>query len=200
MKKSIWSIDEKLVNLMDRMEEDENNGKDTIGIDFQGEMEKLLGQLEDSAGGVVDYIFKLQGDIAGIDAKAAAIAVCKKSKQNKIKKLENSLRFIMDKQGLMEIDTGENVIKLQKNPPSVDVTQESAIPKKYFKCSSMKMRIYDTYDMYSMDKEKNEGIIVDNVAWTFNEKLDKKAVKDDIKAGVEVDGAILASTYIVKIK
>ena len=56
----------------------------------------------------------------------------KTSNQNGVKRLKESLQEVMEQTGKEKFKTALNSYSIANNPPSLDVTDESLIPKQYY--------------------------------------------------------------------
>jgi len=102
-----------------------------------------------------------------LDAAAKAIKEAEQQMARRRKAIENRARWIrdylktnMEAAGITRIDSPWFSLAIQKNPPSVDVLDESALP----------------------DDFKTEVVTV---------KIDKAAIKEALKDGEDVPGAVL---------
>jgi hypothetical protein len=127
-------------------------------------IEGLQGTFEDKAVQVAKFILSMQAN--GDAVKEAAKAMGERA--SRIEKRADSLKayllFYLQATQTKKIETSEIVLRVQKNPPSVIITDEAAIP-----------------DKYKVEPEPPP------------KKIDKKSIKAAIDLGIRVDGAYVES-------
>lgn len=203
-KTSLRALSMELVNLMDRAEEaaieDAERADGVESFDLGAAMDDLMERMEGKMNNLIDYIFHLSGDISAIDAKIKHLQAVKKTKTNRIAKLEGYLKRVMDMQGVVELDTGEHLLKLKKNPAALEIKDATKIPKEYYVCSI----ITKTSNLSYEEVEKWKAITAENpkegVEHIFNQDIDNAMVKDALKAGKDVPGAELVNAIRLEIK
>lgn len=67
----------------------------------------------------------------GYAAEIKRLQGLKKAADNAIESLKNNIHFALETAGATELTTGIGKWKIAKNPPSVEVTDESSIPEEY---------------------------------------------------------------------
>ena len=105
-------------------QEDEQILKDTL--------ESINDAIEDKADGYVAVIRTLESDNKTIDEEIKRLRQRKTSNQNGVKRLKESLQEVMEKTGKVKFKTALNSYSIANNPPSIEVTNESLIPKSYW--------------------------------------------------------------------
>ena len=105
-------------------QEDEQILKDTLA--------SINDAIEDKADGYVAVIKTLEGDNKAIDEEIKRLRQRKTSNQNGVKRLKESLQEVMEQTGKEKFKTALNSYSIANNPPSVDITDESLIPKQYY--------------------------------------------------------------------
>ena len=105
-------------------QEDEQVLKDTLA--------SINDAIEDKADGYVAVIKTLEGDNKAIDEEIKRLRQRKTSNQNGVKRLKESLQEVMEQTGKEKFKTALNSYSIANNPPSVDITDESLIPKQYY--------------------------------------------------------------------
>ena len=88
--------------------------------------------IEDKADGYVAVIKTLEGDNKAIDEEIKRLRQRKTSNQNGVKRLKESLQEVMEQTGKEKFKTALNSYSIANNPPSLDITDESLIPKQYY--------------------------------------------------------------------
>ena len=105
-------------------QEDEQILKDTLA--------SINDAIEDKADGYVAVIKTLEGDNKAIDEEIKRLRQRKTSNQNGVKRLKESLQAVMEQTGKEKFKTALNTYSIANNPPSLDITDESLIPKQYY--------------------------------------------------------------------
>lgn len=105
-------------------QEDEQILKDTLA--------SINDAIEDKADGYVAVIKTLEGDNKAIDEEIKRLRQRKTSNQNGVKRLKESLQEVMEQTGKEKFKTALNTYSIANNPPSIEVINESLIPKSYW--------------------------------------------------------------------
>lgn len=95
-------------------------------------LESLNDAIEDKAVGYAKVIRNLEAQANAIKDEEKRLAERRKSLENNIKRLKESLQEAMISSDMKRIKTELFSFNIQKNPPSVFVRSEHAIPKNYF--------------------------------------------------------------------
>ena len=118
------STDYKQVYDLIAEQEDEQILKDTLA--------SINDAIEDKADGYVAVIKTLEGDNKAIDEEIKRLRQRKTSNQNGVKRLKECLQEVMEQTGKEKFKTALNSYSIANNPPSLDITDESLIPKQYY--------------------------------------------------------------------
>lgn len=89
-------------------------------------------EIELKAENIVKVIKSLEVDISGYKEEEKRMADRRKSLENRVTGLKDYLDSAMKATGKERIKGKVFTISYQKNPPSVDIKDEKAIPKEYF--------------------------------------------------------------------
>ena len=138
---------------------------------FADTLEGLSGELEIKAMNVAMFIRNLEASADAIKAAEKQMADRRKSIESKATRLREYLLDNMIRTNITKIDCPHFVLSVRKNPPAVDVFNQEMIPDDYFD-------------------------IPEPPAPTLN----KNRLKDDLKAGIEIDGARLTAGQSLSIK
>ena len=162
---TLYNITNKFAELMDKAQEGELTEQEYNQLGTE-----LALELQNKSAGIIGYIQNEEALIDAIDNQIERLQDLKKSKQNKLDKFKEYTKNNMNKLEISKIETKLGILSVNKNPISVEITDEDRIPEKYKK-------------------------IIQTI------KIDKVAIKKDIEAGNDIDGAQLSSgnTYL-KIK
>lgn len=130
-------------------------------IDEQAFMDTLAGiegALEDKADNYAKVIRSLEADAAACDAEAKRLRNKKQTIENNIKRMKSALQFAMQTTGKTKFKTTLFSFGIRKNPPSVVIDAAN---------------VRDFPEQYVIESEP---------------VLDKKALKDALKAGEDMTG------------
>jgi len=95
-------------------------------------LESINDALEEKADGYVAVIRSLESDNEAISAEILRLQQRKTSNANSIKRLKESLKEAMMTTGKTKFKTQLNSYSIRNNAPSVDISDETIIPKKFF--------------------------------------------------------------------
>jgi hypothetical protein len=116
-------------------------------------------------------IRQITADTAGVTAEIERLTKLKKSMEGNVQRLKNNLQFAMEATGKTKFKTGLFSFGIQKNPPSV-----------------------------VMDEQYLENI-PEKYLVQQDPVIDKKKIKEDLKAGVDLEGiAHLEQTESLRIR
>jgi hypothetical protein len=132
-------------------------------------LEAIEAEWENKADGYAQMFTLLDAQEAAIEKEEKRLAALKRTVRNKRTRLKDGLFEAMIKTGKRKFETALHKFRIQKNAKSVKVTDEAAL-----------------------EAAKDY--------WTPQpDKLDRKAVLEDLKAGKEVPGAELQQTESLRI-
>lgn len=131
-------------------------------------LESLNDAIEEKAVGYAKVIKNIEGQVLAIKEEEKRLAERRRSLESNIKRLKENLELSMLDTGKKKIKTNLFTFNIQKNPPSVKILDEEAIPSDY------------------LVKQKP--------------KIDKKAIINDLKNGVEVEGVEIKQGESLRIR
>jgi flagellar biosynthesis protein FliP len=138
---------------------------------FKDTLEGLSGELEVKATNVAMFIKNLEASADAIKTAEKQMADRRKSIEAKTDRLRQYLLENMQRTSINKIESPYFVLSVRNNPPAVDVINLAMIPSQYFD-------------------------IPEPIALTLN----KNRLKEDLKAGIEVEGARLTAGQSLSIK
>jgi hypothetical protein len=130
----------------------------------------IEGAIEVKAGNIANLIKSLEAEAEVIKTEEKRLAQRRKSRENAADYVKQYLKVSMEQMGMDKIKTPTRTISIQNNPPSLLITDKDIIPQKYL------------------------TLIPEH----FEVRND--AVKDDLKAGVDVPGAELKTGRGLRIR
>lgn len=96
-------------------------------------LDSINDTIESKADNYVAVIRKLEGDNDIIDKEIKRLQERKKSNANGISKLRDNLQYTMELSGKTVFKTATNSYGIQYNAPSVELYDETLLPKFYYK-------------------------------------------------------------------
>jgi len=138
---------------------------------FADTLEGLSGELEIKATNVAMFIRNLEASADAIKVAEKAMADRRKLIESKANRLKEYLLENMVRTGITKIESPHFVLSVRKNPPAVDVFNQDMIPDEYF-----------------------------DIPEPPAPSLNKNRLKEDLKAGVVIDGARLTAGQSLLIK
>ena len=135
-------------------------------------LQGLEGAIEEKADNIACIIKQLNAEINAIKAEEQALSQRRKTKENESDRLKAYLQKELEVAGMKKIETARNRISFRKSV-QVDVQDEN---------SFMKSPESENYLIYSAPK------------------IDKTAIKEAIKAGIQVPGCQLVERQNLQIK
>ncbi|MCK9576701.1 MAG: siphovirus Gp157 family protein [Clostridia bacterium] len=139
-------------------------------------LESLDGEFEDKADNIACYIKSLLSDAQAIKAESDALLERAKVKKAKADRLTDYLYQAFKVRGKDKLETKRNLLKIRKNPPAVQIDDES------------------TFISWAHDWEETNFLI------PREPTINKTAVKNALKAGEEIPHAKLVSGEKLTIK
>lgn len=95
-------------------------------------LNELVISFEKKAGGIVSFNESMQTFIDYCKSEEKRIAAKRKAVENRGKSLMTYLKTCMESSGMMEMEVGTKTLKIQSNPPSVVIDDESLLDAKFF--------------------------------------------------------------------
>lgn len=123
---SLYNITNKFTELMSKAEEGELTEEEynTLG-------EELAIELQNKSGNIIGYSQNEEALIEAIDIQIKRLQELKKTKKNNLDKFYQYVKENMNRLRLTKIETELGTISIVKNPISVEIEDEEAIPEKY---------------------------------------------------------------------
>lgn len=132
-------------------------------------LESINDAIEVKAEGIGKMLRMLDADIEALKAEEKRLADRRKTIENKQKQIKDYVRYQLEVAGLTEIKSPLITVKVQNNPPAVEIVDRDAIPRQFIKT-------------------------------TIVEDVDKNAIKEALKNGEEVPGAVLLQGKSLRIR
>ncbi len=123
-------------------------------------LESTEGQLQEKAVNVAKFMQNLDATAKAIKEAEQQMARRRKAIENRARWIKDYLKTNMEAAGITKIESPWFSLAIQKNPPSVEVLDEQALPEDY----------------------KTEVVTL---------KIGKAAIKEAVKEGEDVPGAVL---------
>lgn len=137
-------------------------------------LEAMQGDLQEKGSNVAMYARNLESAAAQIKQAEEAMAARRKALEKRAERMRDYLLTQMQRTGISKIESPFFTIAVRKNPPSMVIDAGAVIPPEYYR---------DPPPPPPPEKV-----------------LDKAALKEDLKAGVIIDGCRLESGFRLEIK
>ena len=102
-----------------------------VSVEMGAELDRLLPVIHDKAGNIGRWIRNLDGSTLALDVEIKRLKHKMQMAENLQERLKLYLKESMERAGMTKIDAGVVTLSIQKNPPSVDIPDESFIPAAY---------------------------------------------------------------------
>ena len=99
--------------------------------DLSGILESVEGAIEEKLEGYAMVIRNIESDVEGLKGEEKRLADRRKTMENGIKRMKESMHYAMSSIGEKKIQGEKFTFTVQKNPPALKVLDESLIPKVY---------------------------------------------------------------------
>lgn len=123
---TLYNITNKFVDLMDRAE----NGELTEE-EYNKLGEELAIELQNKSSSIIGYVRNSELLIEAMKAEEKRISDLRKVAENKIEKFKQYVKENMEKLGLEKIQTELGILSIARNPISVEIENEEAIPNEF---------------------------------------------------------------------
>ena len=154
---SLYELSTQLQRINDTLIDEQGILDETL----EAEIDRLLPAIAEKAGNIGRWIRNIDGNIEAVESEITRLKKRKEVNGHLQDRLKAYLKDSMEKAGMDKIDTGIMVLAIQRNPPSVELVDEAAIPASY------------------------KDIIPEQYV------ISKKRILEALKAGEEVKGAVL---------
>lgn len=124
---TLYELANNYLDVLSRVPEDEDAAEDMANA-----VSELNDAIEVKAENIVKYIRNLQAESDQITEEIGKLEMKRRAKDNRIDWLRNYLAEQMKSVGLRELKAGIFDVKFRRNPPRVEVVQQSAIPQEYW--------------------------------------------------------------------
>ncbi|WP_277680178.1 siphovirus Gp157 family protein [Gracilibacillus dipsosauri] len=129
--KTLYDLSSDYRKVQDMMEEGDHDLFDTL--------ESINDAIEVKLDSIGKVLRNLEGQAEIFKQEEKRLAERRRTIENNIKNLKAYTEDMMIKSDIKKMDTGLFKFNIQKNPPSVQIIDESVIPKKYFIPSDPKL-------------------------------------------------------------
>ena len=93
----------------------------------------IKAQIDSKGTGIIAVIRNEESDIESIKAEIKRLQDLKKNKENRIENLKKYTKECLEDANIKKVSTSLGNMTVRKNPPAVDVLDESLIPNEYKK-------------------------------------------------------------------
>lgn len=94
-------------------------------------LESIEDELSNKAENIAKFMKNIEGDIKALKEEEDRLAKKRKYLLNKVEGLKSYTQVVLEVNKIDKIDAGLFKVRLQKNPPSINIVNEKAIPNTY---------------------------------------------------------------------
>lgn len=123
---TLYNITNKFVDLMDKAE----NGELTEE-EYNKLGEELALELQNKSSNIIGYVRNSELLIEAMKAEEKRISDLRKMAENKTERFKQYVKENMEKLGLEKIQTELGILSIARNPISVEIENEEAIPEEF---------------------------------------------------------------------
>ena len=138
-------------------------------------LEAIEGEIEEKADNIGCVLKEIEAEINAFKAEEQRLAERRKRKEKLYEKLKTYLSETLQRIGVDRVETTRNVISFRKSE-AVEVDEE-----KFIKWAT---------EQYNRD---------DLIITTYTEKANKTEIKKELKAGIEIPGAVLVTKQNIQL-
>lgn len=154
MSATLFDISQRYSNILDLLED-----ADIPEGALDEALETMDGELEDKLQNISAFIKSLDGDISTIDNEIVRLQNRKRVTSNKIVALKTYIENCLKMLDIKKYKTPLNTFSIQKNPPSVEIVDETLIPEN-FKSTETIIKIDKKAILKALKEDtKVEGVI-----------------------------------------
>lgn len=104
-----------------------------LSTDLEKRLEEVSLDFKSKSSNIGKWVLNIDANAEAIDTEIARLMKRAQVQQNLKKRLKDYLKFCMENAGLRKLDLGTLTISIAKNPPSVEVENEAALPGKFIR-------------------------------------------------------------------
>ena len=123
---TLYNITNKFVELMDKAQDGELTEEEYNQLG-----EEIALELQKKGTDVIGYALDQTSLIEAIDVQIKRLQDYKKKRQDNLERFKNYVKENMDRLGITKMDTSLGTLSIAKNPMSVEIVNESEIPKEF---------------------------------------------------------------------
>jgi len=159
----LYEIAKEYEEALNELYDDEGNINETALV----KLEQNEVTMEKKVIAVACYIKNMDAEREAIDNAKKAMADREKRFKKRIEELEGYLLFNMERRGITHVNCPYFGIKLKKCPPSVEISDESALPGEYLRTKTETLP-----DKVKMKEEMLVGVIIPGASLKTNLRLE----------------------------
>lgn len=167
----LYEITDQYATVLDMLE----SGDPEVQGAAQDTLEAIQGEFDDKVDSIACLIKELKAEAEAIKAEKDRLAKREKTKKSEIEWLTGYILAQMEAVGKDKLETARNVVSVRKSAPAVKIPDEE------------KFLLWAVFDHEQFVRQKGP-------------EIDRAAVKEALKRGVEVPGAYLEQGRSVTIK
>ncbi|WP_440110117.1 siphovirus Gp157 family protein [Paenibacillus sp. QZ-Y1] len=163
---SLYKLSEDYKFLSEYLEASLDN--DEVGEDdfemYKDTLEALEDGIENKCENIVKFMRNLEGDIAAYKVEEQRFSKKRRYMENKQERLKNLLCEYLEGNNLEKLNAGTFKVRLQTNPPSINIIDTKKIPDKYKTAQDPKI------DSKALLKDVKNGLVVEGAVLVTDKK------------------------------
>lgn len=201
---SLFQIESELLDLL-RFREDIEQDAEITPAEQKASLEACDQQIRDyvtrevqKVDGITAYLRECSARAAALKAEEARIKELRQGWEARHDRLESTVIRVMQSIGKKVIEGAQSTLALKKNPASCDVRQPELLPDQYKRVTvTLTQALYNRVLAHLMTSDKGAPMFVElqECKTTPGEPMLAK-IKDELKAGVGVPGAVLVDDKV----
>lgn len=163
---SLYKLSEDYKFLSEYLEaalENDEIGEDDFEM-YKDTLEALEDGIENKCENIVKFMRNLEGTIAAFKVEEQRFSKKRKYMENKQERLKNLLQEFLEGNNIEKVNAGVFKVKLQVNPPSINIVDPKKVPDKYKTAQDPKI------DSKALLSDVKSGLVVDGVVLVKDRK------------------------------
>lgn len=153
----LYELSNEYLEVLDLLSEEEN-------VELNDLLLKIDEEIELKAENIGKVLKSLEGNVAALKDEEKRLSNRRRGIENNIKNLKSYLENEMIAVGKKKFKTDLFSFGIQKNPPSLDISNEDNIPDEYYELTRSLIR-------RDLLKDMKEGLVIDGVSLKQSESL-----------------------------
>lgn len=124
---NIYELTSSYIQLQDMIEDGESDNEVLLDT-----LQSIEGALEEKVDNIIYIIKNKEARVTALRVEEKSLADKRRAEENAVKRLKELIEMYLLATGNKRVDTDRFTARIQKNAPSLEVVDETAIPKEWF--------------------------------------------------------------------